>query len=554
MLRSSGIALTLVLAGACDGTTPAKSGPAADTDSASDLPSGPETTPLTGAALVRRWSLDVRGVVPTEAELDGADAAPDDVDAFLDSFLDDARVEDRLVILLGERWLTRADRFQIDGMSFGYDPEADIDFRRAVGEEPLRLVARILVEDRPWSEVVTTPTTMVNDALADIWPVDYPEGKTGWQEVNWEDERPAMGVLATNGLWWRYVTSPGNLNRHRAAAIARLLMCEDYLERPVAIGELDPTIDGSVESLIRTNDGCVTCHSTLDPIAVNFFGFWWYNTESEVELIGYHGEREALGSYYLGTQGAWFGTPVAGPSELPAAIVADDRLGRCAVRTFAQLFWRRKADVDDFAALVALEGAVRPEEFRGRVLLRTILAADEYRTGALTESADAVAETRHRTRRLMTDAMFASTIADLTGFVWTSAGLLMFDNDEEGYRVLAGGVDGVTVTAPMEEPAVTRAVAFERLAEAAAAYTAAESFAGRSGMLSDEAVNSRPDDDAWQDTVRALHRRLHNLAVDDAEIAEDAALWQAVADEEGAQAAWAALLAVYFRDPAYQVY
>ena len=38
----------------------------------------------------------------------------------------------------------------------------------------------------------------------------------------------------TNGVWWRYYTTPNNFGRTRAAAISRLLLCEDYLLRPIS--------------------------------------------------------------------------------------------------------------------------------------------------------------------------------------------------------------------------------------------------------------------------------------------------------------------------------
>ena len=52
--------------------------------------------------------------------------------------------------------------------------------------------------------------------------------------ARYTDGRPAAGVLATNGLWWRYTTTDSNMNRTRAAAISRLLLCEDFMARPVS--------------------------------------------------------------------------------------------------------------------------------------------------------------------------------------------------------------------------------------------------------------------------------------------------------------------------------
>ena len=162
------------------------------------------------------------------------EADPAALQTLRDTYLDDPRLEDRLVSLFAERWHTRVDVFDIEYYDYHLDPLEEFAFEQAVGEEPLRLIARIAVEDRPWVEIVTTDTTVANEVLGALWPLDYPEGETGWQEVHYTDGRPAVGVLATNGLWWRFNTDNSNMNRKRAAALARLLLCVDYLARPVS--------------------------------------------------------------------------------------------------------------------------------------------------------------------------------------------------------------------------------------------------------------------------------------------------------------------------------
>ena len=36
----------------------------------------------------------------------------------------------------------------------------------------------------------------------------------------------------TNGLWWRYYTTPHNYSRTRAMALTDLFLCENYLSNP----------------------------------------------------------------------------------------------------------------------------------------------------------------------------------------------------------------------------------------------------------------------------------------------------------------------------------
>ena len=114
--------------------------------------------------------------------------------------------------------------------------------------EPLRLLAPIAVRDVPRSGIAMAYYTLADDLLADIWPLDYPAGETGWQEATYTDGRPPAGVLSTNGLWWRYVTSNSNMNRSRVAAISRILLCEDYLERPVSFSETAGLSDVEIDA------------------------------------------------------------------------------------------------------------------------------------------------------------------------------------------------------------------------------------------------------------------------------------------------------------------
>ena len=61
--------------------------------------------------LARRMSLDLRGILPTSAELDLVEADPSQLSTLRDAWLEDPHFEERLVRLLGERWQTRVDEF-----------------------------------------------------------------------------------------------------------------------------------------------------------------------------------------------------------------------------------------------------------------------------------------------------------------------------------------------------------------------------------------------------------------------------------------------------------
>ena len=157
---------------------------------------------LDAPRLLRRMSLDLRGQLPTQSELDQVETDPTALEDIWPQYLEEEAFEERLVELFSEQWLTRVDRFNVGIEDYHLAEEQEFEFHESVGEEPLRILANIATMDRPWSDVVTWDGTMANPLLASIWPLERSEGD-GWQPARWTDERPAAGVLSSNGLWWR---------------------------------------------------------------------------------------------------------------------------------------------------------------------------------------------------------------------------------------------------------------------------------------------------------------------------------------------------------------
>jgi hypothetical protein len=271
---------------------------------------------LDAPRLLRRLSLDLRGVLPTARALDAVERNPDKLTDFTDRYLDDPRLEDRLVSLYAERWQTRLDDFEVDHWEYGFDDVDEFVYEQSIGEEPLRLMARIAVDDRPWTEVVTSPTTMANEITARIWPIDRPAGQ-GWQESRYTDGRPAAGVLATNGMWWRYVTTQSNMNRGRVAALVKLLACQDLLARPVELsGSVSLADEDASAEAIRTEPACQSCHATVEPIAASLFGSGQSSTTTRSKMgtttasvrtwgrCTSGSSRPTLGSQWMGSPGS----------------------------------------------------------------------------------------------------------------------------------------------------------------------------------------------------------------------------------------------------------
>ncbi len=508
-------------------------------------PPAEELLPLAAPRLARRMSLDLRGVLPTRAELDAVEADPASLEGLRDAWLADPRFEARLVHLLQERWYTRVDTFDIRWYDYDLSESDEYVFERAVGEEPLRLVARVVAEDQPWSAIVTADWTMTHPILAPHWPVDYPAGESDWQPTHYTDGRPAAGVLATNGLWWRYTTNASNMNRGRAAAIGRILLCEDVLARPVSFSFTDTTIvDPAVAA--QSDPACLSCHASLDPLAASLFGFWWLNMYSAVEETRYHPERERLYTE-LGVEPAWFGTPIDGLSDLGWYVASDPRFYRCAVESFAASYWRRETTIADFDTIEALRRAFVAQGAHPQALIAALLETEEYRTGAVTPGSTAA--DRVRSARMLTPDQMASSIEELTGFRWTEAGVDRMDADATGYRLLAGGVDGESVFVPQRDPGLTWSLVVQRLAQAAGSFAAGT--LGTTGLLEGVTVTHLPGEPVFDETLEALHWRLYATRAEPAWVADVGGLWTEVASVDGPEAAWASVVAALLRDPEF---
>ena len=508
---------------------------------------GPEE--LSAVRWLTRASLDLRGVRPSLEELAAVQADPTLVEDYIDAYLQDPRLGDRVVSLFSTVYQTQSGVL-LTSYSDVSDPAALV---RSVGEEPLRMVAYIVENDLPYTEVVTADWTMADEHLAAVWPVTYPAGATGWQQSRYTDDRPAAGILSTNSFWWRYTTTLANANRGRANAISRVLLCSDYLTRPIEFDrDVDLLDEGAIHEALSTNAGCIGCHNTLDPLASYLWGFY-YESTAAVDVTYYHPEREYYWDDVTGVAPGFYGAPSYGLEDLGRQLAADPRLPECVSRQVLEQLLQREAGMDDMDTLTALREDLLAADMRLRPLLRSVLLRPEYRA-ARTEDGGTP-------RKLPRPELLASQIADLTGFRWVYSGHDMMTTDTYGLRTLAGGIDGGFVTAPAPEINATMALSYERLAQLAAWHVVTHDRAAPEDatLFSEvgftEPVQSNPEAMARQ--IQALHLRLlgSEIALDGDEVAANLSLWSDLYAIDGdPAAAWAGVLSVLLRDPDFLLY
>ncbi|MBX2796394.1 MAG: DUF1592 domain-containing protein [Myxococcales bacterium] len=497
-----------------------------------------------------RASLDLRGVRPTIAELDRLDADPSQLDVLIDEYLADERFGARVADLFSEVYLTRTETFFINFAGFDLQGYTFPQIVESIGEEPLQILAEVARDDLPITDLVTADWTMANDVLARMYPTDYPPGETGWRRVHYTDSRPAAGVLATNGMWWRYQSTDSNANRKRANTTSRIFLCHDYLTRPI---EFDRNInlldEEAISDALRTDPGCVNCHVSLDPMSAYFFGFWWYGDTSG-EASTYHPAREREWTDYLGTAPAYFGDPGSSLADLGRQIAGDNRFPECMVEHVTELLLRRDAQLLDFQRLTEHREALLQGGLALKPLFASVVRSPEYRAAT-----DSGLPGTQMPLKMATPALLGSQVEDLTGFDWRTFGgsdLLLTDN--AGFLTLAGGADGTYSVKNSTTPNTTLVLVQERLAEAASDYAVQQALAGEGDLLQGLSFDATPDTDraSMVAMVQRLHLRMfgNRVAEDGPEVEANLQLWSDLYALEGrTDRAWAGVLSALLRDP-----
>lgn len=533
-------------------------GPGADQGNTGDtdvvVAADPEIPP---SRLLTRLSMDLRGVRPTVEELDQIEANPDLYTTFVDDWLAEERFGQRIADLWAEVFYTRNERHFVELEYYEQDWTTG-DLGRSVGEEPLQMLAWIATHDLPYTDFVTADWTMANEVLAELFPVDYPQGETGWKQVHYTDGRPAVGALVSNGLWWHYGSMLNNLNRGRANQVARIFLCDDFLARTIDFGT--DQILNSEEALgdaIRTDPRCASCHDTLDPLASHFYGFWWYASQKSMpsEIAYYHPEREREWEELDALPPSYFGTPTRDMADLGVLVATDERFTDCAVTRTWELLLRQSS-----TTMTSTEfEAHRASFFQGGLTIKALVKS--VVTSAAYKRDDDAGSHKFVTPYLLSEQVF-----DLTGYRWEESQWDLVGAPENGYLVLAGGADGDIISTTSDEPTVTQMLVQERLAQAAADFRVDLDFAALdSAVVLTEITGDETTADLTvvSHQIALLRRRFlgHSYSTGEAynELLTD--LWAELYDEgdsvvDGGRAprAWKGVVIALLRDPDFVIY
>jgi hypothetical protein len=391
---------------------------------------------------------------------------------------------------------------------------------------------------------------MATPLLASFTPVDYDPADTGWEEVHYDDGRPSAGVLAMNAMWWRYESNFANFNRSRAAAITRILLCRDMFERTVSFSSTGGALStDEIDDAVHNQAECLACHATLDPLSATMFGFY----TSAAEIVTYRPEREALGPEMLEVEKAYYGTPVESLADVGELIAADPRFPRCTTQHMAQALWARDLEDGDAATIDGLDA----DFVRGGLLLKPLLAAitetEEYRLGAVALDTPEDDLPDYAAARMMPPDMLADAVEEATGFRWVIGETDLMSEDDDGFRQIAGGVDGISQLRTQRVPGVMWTLVVKRLAEAAAGHVVDRASDGEP-LFAHALLTTRSTDPEFALEVEELWWHLTATRLTDAEVQAYADLFDTVEALDGTESAWQSVIAAMLRDPAFLFY
>ncbi len=513
----------------------------------------PTDMPLSDAEVLTRASLDLRGVRPTVDELAALAADPESLDDMIATFTDDPAFGGRVRDLFAGAWRTRVDEYPPPGGDYGEDAPTSAS-NAAIAEEVLNLVAVVVMNDRPFSEILTSGETVVDPLLVGPWPLEAIEDDGRWlppgtTRARYTDGRPAAGVLSLNAVYWRHTSTVDNANRGRTNALSQALLCQSYLDRPIDFPtDLDLTDSESIKDAIHSNGACQACHSTLDPFASFLWGFMAPN-QTPVPNYNPAGERDW--QIYTDTAPGFFGVPGDRLEDLARMIAQDERFISCTVRRVYEELLGRDALLEDEGALAEHREAFLASELSLKALVRSIVADPSYRGRSWEPRFGGAPEPVRR--KVAPVEVLGTSLEALTGYAVRYDGREALALDA-ALRRLAGGSDRGNA-----QSISTGAVLVQRRLAEAGAIALVESVAAgepNDGRLAPVLAAADLGAEPSAATIVALIEHARSVSFDESapEVGALITLWQEVASISSAREGWIAVVTAVLADPDHLLY
>lgn len=519
-----------------------------------------------GAHLVR-VSMALRGKRPSVADLDLVEEDPDVLAEVVDRYLDSEEFGEVIRDLHNDTLLVDAEIFEMEAVGPLAD-ESPSAIAESVLQGPLRLIEHVVLDDAPYTEIVTADYWVVDQRSSEVWGTDYDSDGETWQAVDVPDDRPAGGILTDNGIYMRHESCGFNFNRGRAQLVTNALLCHDFLAADIDIdGSIDLSDPDAVATAVENVGACMGCHQTLDPLAsaMNpFLDTFVPDPPYSYPLPPtYLEELEDAWPEVTGRAPGLFGKPVDDLGELGQSIADDPRFSLCAAMRFYSYF--AQVPLADVPLEVAgeLQLVLEDNDFSAKQLVRHIMLSDEFRRSAATEDGTANPDEVIGYKRAR-PFQVANLIEDLTGYEWLLNLSLLSDEEPDvdislarsafiGFEVLAGGHDSFFQTTATTTANATTVLFMRALAQRAASYVVDTDFAADADDR--RLLRLVDSNDTDESDVRAqivdLCRRLYGESVqaDDPTVDDAYAIYTAVHDRsDDSPEAWKATLTAMLSD------
>ena len=271
--------------------------------------------------LLRRAALILAGRVPTEEEY--ASLQEIGIRPAIRNLMTGPGFHQFLIRSANDRLLTDGERYLLSSDTDGplvdyvneyvrrceemagdtYTPEFDLWYRAVqygARRAPLELIAHVVENDLPYTEILTADYVMANPWTAPVYgtatvfddPEDVHEFKPskytshylydGSRETEYSDscgrrvvdpgdlsqEFPHAGILNTKAFLQRYPTTTTNRNRARARWTYYHFLGVDI--EKLAARTIDPDALADTDTPTLKNPACTACHDALDPVAGTF--------------------------------------------------------------------------------------------------------------------------------------------------------------------------------------------------------------------------------------------------------------------------------------------
>jgi hypothetical protein len=341
---------------------------------------------------------------PPDAELRELAAAgklrnPEVLKAQSDRLLKDVRSYDYFLRPFVTQWLEMEQPITLVDDRRGM---ASYRFRRFLGdsmrEETFTYIARMLSDNRPARELISSDWTMMNNALARYYGYKGIKGGHLRKVTLRKDDKRGGGVLSHAGIQSMLCWMGDNWVIYRGAWVSRHIIDDPPQLPPLEVPELDSTAGDnkylSPRELMaqhREDKTCSVCHTKLDPIGFAFQNFDISGRWRDVEHEFYKVDE-------LDSNVAWRGTGKTRPvdtvgvlpggeeyrtyDEFKKVVVKDyqEDMVRGLMKNFMLYATGRTPDIDDMAEI---EGVMKRNAAKGYPLREMLLAV--FQTKAFLE-------------------------------------------------------------------------------------------------------------------------------------------------------------------------